>query len=64
MGLDFSAAFDGVNNHRDLIYKIQLLIGIGGTILGISREFLNKRRQKLCVDGQYSDFMGMISGVP
>ena len=62
VGLDFSAAFDRVN-HEALIYKLRQL-GVGGPFLGILIEFLTDRLQRVVVDGHYSEWRKVISGVP
>ena len=62
VSLDFSSAFDRVN-HKALVYKLQLL-GIGESVLNILSEFLTERRQRVSVDGSFSDFSPVISGVP
>ena len=62
IGLDFSSAFDCVN-HEALIFKLKLL-GVGGHFLNILIEFLSNRSQRVVVDGQYSDYRPVISGVP
>ena len=60
--IDFSAAFDRVN-HSALLYKLRS-VGVGGPVLSIISEFLSSRVQRVCVDGQYSDFCDVVSGVP
>ena len=60
--IDFSAAFDLVN-HRALIYKLQNL-GIGGWVLGLLIDFLTDRKQRVVVDGVFSDPKPILSGVP
>ena len=62
IGLDFSAAFDRVN-HKALIFKLRQM-GVGGEFLGINNEFLTNRLQRVSVDGHYSDYRNVISGVP
>ena len=62
VGLDFSAAFDRVN-HAALIFKLKQF-GVGGSFLNILIEFLTNRRQRVVVDGQFSDWRNVISGVP
>ena len=62
VGLDFSAAFDRVN-HAALVFKLKQF-GIGGSFLNILTEFLTNRRQRVVVDGQYSEWRNVISGVP
>lgn len=62
MSLDFSSAFDRVN-HKALLFKVRSL-GIGGRFLQVLSEFLTERRQRVTVDGCYSSFSAVISGVP
>ena len=62
VGLDFSAAFDRVN-HKALIFKLRQL-GLGGAFLSILIEFLTDRKQRVVVDGHYSAWRNVISGVP
>ena len=62
IGLDFSAAFDRVN-HEALIFKLKQL-GVGGAFLNIIIEFLANRKQRVVVDGKFSDYRNVISGVP
>ena len=47
--LDFSDAFDRVS-HSGLLFKFKS-IGVGGSVLSISREFLSNHRQQVVVDG-------------
>ena len=60
--LDFSAAFDRVS-HDGLIFKLRSA-GVGGWLLSICREFLTNRRQRVVVDGAYSEWISIVSGVP
>ena len=62
VGPDFSAAFDCVN-HKALIFKLRQL-GVGGPFLSILTEFLSNKLQRVVVDGQFSDYGGVVSGVP
>ena len=62
VGLDFSAAFDRVN-HEALIFKLKQM-GIGGVFLNMIIEFLSGRKQRVVVDGQYSEYRNVVSGVP
>ena len=62
VAIDFSSAFDIVN-HKALIYKLQLL-GIGGSLLNIFRNFLTNRSQRVSLDGVYSASVPVVSGVP
>ena len=60
--IDFSAAFDRVN-HLGLLYKLSNL-GIGGSVQSVISEFLTQRNQRVVVDGRYSRFVDVVSGVP
>ena len=60
--IDFSAAFDRVN-HKALVFKLQNL-GIGGYILGLLKDFLMDRQQRVVVDGVFSEPRPVVSGVP
>ena len=62
VGLNFSAAFDRVN-HEALVFKLRQL-GLGGAFLSILIEFLTGRVQRVVVDGQYSAWRNVVSGVP
>lgn len=62
VSLDFSSAFDLVN-HDALIYKLRS-VGVGGSFCNILSEFLNGRKQRVLVDGCYSSFINVKSGVP
>ena len=62
VSLDFSSAFDRVN-HKALLYKLRLL-GVGGSVLGILSDFLAERKQRVSVDGCFSEFSPVLSGVP
>ena len=60
--LDCSSAFDRVS-HSVLLFKLKS-IGVGGSMLSICREFLSNRRQRFVVDGDTSEWIPIISGVP
>lgn len=62
ISLDFSAAFDLVN-HRALLFKLSSM-GVGGSALSIISSFLTNRRQRVVVEGKYSPFTEIKSGVP
>ena len=62
LSLDFSSAFDLVN-HEALLYKLKL-IGVGGPIFNVFKNFLTNRQQRTCVDGSFSSFNPVLSGVP
>lgn len=60
--LDFAKAFDKVP-HQRLIKKLEAH-GIGGNVLKWIKEWLKNRRQKVCIDGEASDWAPVTSGVP
>jgi hypothetical protein len=59
--LDFSAAFDMVS-HVGLLYKLRS-IGLSGSMLSMVGQFLRGRRQPVVVDGSYSEFVNVESGM-
>ena len=60
--LDFSKAFDKVN-HLKLLYKLQLH-GVQGKTLGWIESFLMGRSQTVVLNGNSSDELQVLSGVP
>ena len=62
ISLDFSSAFDRVN-HKALLFKLRNL-GFGGQLFSILSEFLTNRSQRVSVDGCFSSFSPVVSGVP
>ena len=60
--LDFAKAFDCVA-HEHLLIKLQCL-GIDGRLLEWIRSFLTHRLQRVVVNGTYSDWLSVRSGVP
>ena len=60
--LDFSKAFDSVP-HQRLLMKLDCM-GIRGNLLSWIAAFLHDREQRVFVEGQSSDWMKVISGVP
>ena len=60
--LDFAKAFDFVA-HEHLLIKLQRL-GIDGRLLEWIRSFLTHRLQWVVVNGTYSDWLSVRSGVP
>ena len=57
-----SAAFDRVN-HQGILYKL-CSVGIGGSVLSKSTQFLSNRSQHVMVDGCRSKLVNVVSGVP
>ena len=60
--MDFMKAFDKVP-HRRLIEKIKSY-GIGNHITNWIQSFLDGRRQRVCVNGNYSNWAPVTSGIP
>ena len=60
--LDYAKAFDSVP-HECLLLKLESL-GICGNLLEWVRFFLTKRFQRVVVNGTYSDWASVTSGVP
>lgn len=60
--MDFRKAFDSVPYKR-LIHKLREL-GIVGNILSWITDFLCKRQQRVCVNGVFSEWSKVTSGVP
>ena len=60
--MDFSKAFDKVDHHKHLL-KLHKL-GIKSETVGWIRSFLYDRTQQVAVEGQNSDNLPVLSGVP
>lgn len=60
--LDLSKAFDSVPHER-LLLKLQFY-GVGGALLDWLRCFLTTRRQRVVLNGSFSSWLPVISGVP
>jgi len=60
--LDFQKAFDKVP-HRRLIIKLEAH-GIDGKILQWIENWLSNRKQRVVLNGQFSDWRDVLSGVP
>ena len=60
--LDFQKAFDKVP-HRRLILKLRAC-GIGGNIFRCIKNWLSDRKQRVVLNGLYSDWRCVFSGVP
>ena len=60
--IDFAKAFDSVPHGR-LLLKLQAL-GVHGSLLQWFRSFLTTRRQRVVVNGHFSDWSAVSSGVP
>ena len=59
---DFMKAFDKVPHER-LLVKLKSY-GIVGDVLEWIRQFLMNRRQRVCVEGNFSDWADIASGIP
>ena len=62
MQIDFSAAFDRVNQ-MGILYKL-CSVGIRGTVLSILTQFLSNQSQQVMVNGCRSKLVNVVSGVP
>lgn len=60
--LDLSKAFDKVW-HKGLLYKVHR-IGISGNLLKWIQSYLEDRRQKVALNGSFSETLSLSSGVP
>ena len=60
--LDFCKAFDKVP-HKRLLAKIERY-GVKGNVLGLIKEFLSERRQRVLVNGAHSEWIDITSGTP
>ena len=63
--LDFAKAFDSVPHERLLLINNKLSsLGIHGKVLSWLRFFLTKRKQRVVINGTFSDWAIVTSGVP
>ena len=60
--LDISKAFDKVW-HKELIYKLKQN-GVSGNLLNLIIDFLDARKQRVVLNGQYSSWASVKSEVP
>ena len=60
--LDISKAFDKVW-HKGLLYKFKQN-GVSGNLLDTSTDFLNSRKQRVALNGQFSLWTSIEAGVP
>lgn len=60
--LDISKAFDRVW-HEGLVFKLQSY-GISGQLLGLIKNFLSERLQRVVINGQTSTWEKILAGVP
>ena len=60
---DFSKAFDSVN-HDIILKKLKEQYDINGYLLQFIKEYLKDRKQAIIIDGKFSSFSSVQSGVP
>ena len=60
--LDFAKAFDRVP-HRLLLYKLQCMFEVDGVLLKWFHSYLNNRYQRVVLDGHFSSWLPVTSGV-
>ena len=60
--LDISKAFDKVW-HKGLLFKLQQN-SISGSLLNLFQNYLNDRKQRVVLNGSFSEFTSVESGVP
>ena len=60
--LDISKAFDKVW-HRGLIFKLRQN-GVTGQLLNLLENYLSNRKQRVAMNGSFSDYSLIESGVP
>ena len=60
--LDISKAFERVW-HAGLLFKLRRA-GVGGQLLDWLADYLIDRQQRVCINGQYSDWGNIRAGVP
>ena len=60
--LDIAKAFDKVW-HDGIIFKLTQN-GISGNLLNLLRDFLNERKQRVFLNGQFSTWKNVSAGVP
>ena len=62
MYMDFAKAFDKVPHHR-LIGNVTSM-GVEGMVKGWIQQWLEGRKQRVVINGRYSDWTDVSSGVP
>ena len=60
---DFAKAFDSVN-HDIILNKLKYFFGVDGRLLNFLMNYLKGRRQRVVIDGQFSTWQPVQSGVP
>ncbi len=62
MFLEISREFHRVW-HAGLLYKLRIA-GIYGELLDRLQNYLCERQQRVCINGHFSDWVGILAGVP
>ena len=60
---DFAKAFDSVS-HDIILHKLKYNYGIDGKLLNFLLNYLINRKQRVVVDGEFSEWAPVLSGVP
>ena len=60
---DFAKAFDSVN-HDIILWKLKNQFGIDGKLLNFILNYLKNRKQRVAIDGEFSEWQPVLSGVP
>ena len=60
---DFAKAFDSVN-HDIILMKLKNQFGINGKLLYFILNYLKDRKQRVAIDGEFSEWQPVRSGVP
>ena len=60
---DFSSAFQSVN-HQLLLHKLRGMYGIDGAALRWLTSYLERRKQRVVLNGKVSDWVPAVSGTP
>lgn len=60
---DFAKAFDSVN-HDTILHKLKFKYNVDGYLLRFLKEYLKGRQQCVTIDGEFSSYTDVQSGVP
>ena len=60
---DFSKAFDSVS-HDIILEKLKFQFGVDGLLLKFLKSYLENRKQRVVINGCFSDTKDVLSGVP
>ena len=60
---DFAKAFDSVS-HDLILHKLKYNFGINGMLLNFIQNYLKNRQQRVVIDGKFSSWESVRSGVP